>query len=212
MRPCLAITAVALLLAPAAAAAQVATPPVNDPAVAVPVKPGPDPVREPRRLVQPADDATEPDPWQHHRGLTIEAGIGIGSFRGSTQPLLRGSQGSLAGPNLGVGWFLGRRLAVGVRESLVVHRNVTGQYLNVGVLGPSVQYWPAPYAFVGGTVGVGRIHDNFTYFSVGFDARVGLAFNTTSKHTFNVAMELPMAFTNDSTYTGLSLIAGYQLL
>ena len=204
MRPRLAHAALAVLaLAPASAAAQVAPDPEHE------VGPPPPAPAPPRRVIEPDP---EPDPWRHHRGLTVEAAIGIGSFRGSTQPLLRGSQQSLAGPNLGVGWFLGRRIAVGVREAVVVHHNVTGQYLNVGVLGASVQFWPAPYAFVGATAGVGRVHDNFTYFAFGGELRVGLAFNTTSKHTFNVSMELPMAFANGTTYTGLSLVAGYQLL
>jgi hypothetical protein len=159
-----------------------------------------------------AQVAPEPDLWRHHHGFTVDAAIGIGSFRGSLQPRLRGSQQAFAGPSIGVGWFLGKRVALGVRGTSVIHRNAEGIFLSVAFAGPAVQYWLAPYVYVGAGAGVGRVHDNLTYWAVGTDARVGLAFNTTSKHTFDVTLELTPVFANGTTYTGLSLLAGYQLL
>src|SRR5687767_9127504 len=86
----------------------------------------------------PATAAAErkppPDLWRHHRGLTLEAGAGIGTFRGSTRMLvLMGSKQGLAGPALGGGWFVHERVAVGARIFTAVHRNgTTKEFLTEG--------------------------------------------------------------------------------
>ena len=89
-------------------------------------------------LLAPAAAAAQvaegPEAWRHHRGFTVDAAVGLGSFRGSLEPGLRGSQQSFAGPSVGVGWFLTERLAVGVRGTSVIHRNQDGVFLTLAVV------------------------------------------------------------------------------
>ena len=197
-----------LLLVPARAVAE------PDP---LPIKPDPQARREaPRRPLVPRPAAPPPSLWRHHRGLTVEAGVGMGSFRGSREPALYGSQQALAGPNLGLGWFITPRLAVGLRVAGVYHHHFTGEWLTETFAGASAQVWLAPYAWVSAGAGVGVIKDVVIVprTDVGFalDARLGLVFNRGSRHAFSAAFEASPAWARGFVFSGLSVVAGYQFL
>lgn len=167
-----------------------------------------------------------PGPVARRRhGLTFDASVGLGSFRGSKDgAAMRGSQMSLAGPNLGAGWFVSHHLAVGARVAGVYHRAGTGEFLATAFAGPTAQIWVAPYAWIGAGAGVGMVADPATIFFEGgilqqsrafglaLDARLGLTFNPQHRHTINVALELIPVFAFGTTYTGLGIVAGYQFL
>ncbi len=163
-----------------------------------------------------AEPAPPPSPWRHHHGLTVDAGVGIGDVRGSLDPNLYGSQQGVAGPNLGVGWFVHQRVAVSLRLAGVYHRHFTGQWLNNTFVGPSAQVWLAPYAWVSVGAGVGRVRDVVivprTDFGFALDTRVGLVFNRGSRHSINVSVEWSPSFVRSFVFTGLGLVAGYQFL
>ena len=170
-------------------------------------------------LLVPATAVAEPAPpalWRHHHGLTVDAGVGIGDVRGSLDPNLYGSQQGLAGPNLGVGWFVHRRVAVGLRVAGVYHHHFNGAWLNNTFAGASAQVWLAPYAWVSAGAGIGRVRDVViiprTDLGFALDARVGLVFNRGSRHTINVAVEWSPTFVRSFVFTGLGLVAGYQFL
>lgn len=171
-------------------------------------------------LLVPASAGAEPAPppslWRHHHGLTVEAGLGLGSFRGSSEPALFGSQESLAGPNLGVGWFVNHRLAVGVRVAGVYHHHYSGEWLTESFAGPSAQVWLAPYAWISAGAGLGRVEDVLisarTELGLALDARFGLVFNRGSRHSISAAFEASPTFARGTVYSGLALVAGYQFL
>lgn len=163
-------------------------------------------------VVTSAAAQVAPPTWRYHHGLTVEAGIGIGSFRGSDVPALRGGQQGLAGPDLGVGWFINRRLALGLRVSGVYHRAATGDFLSESFAGPSAQVWLTPYAWLGAGAGVGMAYDGGRAFGFALDGRIGLVFNRNTRHSINAALELSPTFAGDNIYTGFALVAGYQLL
>lgn len=161
-----------------------------------------------------AERKPPPDLWRHHRGLTLEAGAGIGAFRGSTRMLvLMGSKQGLAGPALGAGWFVDRRVAVGARVFTTVHRNgTTREFLTEGFAGPTAQVWLAPYAWLGAGAGLGFARDPNLAFGFGYDGRAGLTFNFQSRHTLNASFEVSQAFVGGQIYTGLGLLVGYQMM
>ena len=172
-----------------------------------------------------ADAQVAPGPVARRHGLTFDASVGLGSFRGSKEgAVMRGAQMSLAGPNLGVGWFVNHHLAVGARVAGVYHRAGTGEFLATAFAGPTAQIWVAPYAWIGAGAGVGMVADpSLTLYEGGIieqsrafgfalDARLGLTFNPQHRHTVNVALELIPVFAFGTTYTGLGILAGYQFL
>ncbi|HVV88716.1 MAG TPA: hypothetical protein VHE35_36980 [Kofleriaceae bacterium] len=197
----------------AAASAAAALVAVAVPAAAHADEPATQPSTQPTAppMAPPEAGPTGPT-WQHRHGLTLEAGIGFGSFRGSSTPALYGTQKSLGGPDLGVGWFLNRRLALGVRFASVAHRHYTGDFLALGFAGPAAQLWLAPYAWAGGGAGLALVDDGGWRTGLALDARIGLSFHTDSRHTFNASVEVTPGFAGGSIYTGVAIVAGYQLL
>ncbi len=152
-----------------------------------------------------------PPRYRESPGFTFEAGLGFGSFRGNSTIFPRGARMSLAGLDLGAGWFVTRRLAITARIAGVHHRT-QGDTLSTTFVGPSAQLWLAPYAWVGAGAGLGVVFDVGHELGVALDARAGLVFNPGAAHSVNVSIEFSPAFAYDTVFTGLSLLAGYQFM
>jgi opacity protein-like surface antigen len=183
------LTIAAILLAPATAAAQ----------YAMPVSPANPPNRQ---------------------GLTFEANLGLGFLQASSDTQDSDTETALGGLDLGLGAFINPNLAISARVAGVTYSDDVST-ISAVFFGPSAQYWVMPNVWVGGGLGLGvarasidlggsTASDSETGFAL--DLRAGYTFNPNAKHSFNASIELTPAFIEDTTFTGIGLLVGYQFM
>jgi hypothetical protein len=149
------------------------------------------------------------------QGLTVEANIGFGAMiaRSGGES---SSEGALGGVNLGIGSFVTPEMAVSLRIAGGTYFT-DGAQLTQAMLGPHIQRWITPHAWVGAGLGLGVLRISGTDFDgndkgFGFGARAGYTFNPNRPHSFNVSAELTSSFHDELNLSVLSFLVGYQKL
>lgn len=123
--------------------------------------------------------------------------------------------GGLVMPSIGLGGWLGERLAITGRIALMFSGDTTFVFV-----GPSAQYFPTRRFFVGGGVGLaGTDFDEALpgtniagYNGLGLDLRAGLNLRPEARHCLTLSLEITPQIYGDHQAVGIALLAGYQYL
>lgn len=134
--------------------------------------------------------------------MTFDAAIGLGIAlpRGGAPTLLPG----VAGPNLGLGFFVVDRIAVGVRLAGVTAWEEGFGYL--GLVGASAQAWFDDHIWGSLAIGPGVVLGcDCDKASISVNARVGYALTTNESGAF-----LALDLTTFEDASAVSVLVGYQ--
>lgn len=151
-------------------------------------------------------------------GFTFEANLGIGLLHAREGDLSE-TELAVGGLSLGLGSFVAPNTAVTLRVAGgTFTRN--GNQFTQGVVGPYVQQWITPNAWVGGGAGLGfvavRGDGAASDAGFGFGARAGFILNPGNINSFNISGELTTSFHQGDKETFnasvLAILIGYQRL
>jgi hypothetical protein len=166
-------------------------------------------------------------------GVTVEAGFGAGFVR-TGGPYSRFDSITFGG-SAGAAWWVTPRTAIGLRGVLERYHVVSGDdqsEYRYWFVGPSVQHWLTPWAWVSGGIGYAQYQhavddsDDFhTFPGVGLDLRAGVsgALVDGSRHRFGAWLEvvpatyrhrtesLPPGPVDWDVYVSTTINVGYQL-
>ena len=169
-------------------------------------------------LVPASALAQPPSPESLRRGMTFEAGVGIGWIHDSSDSVKPTWFGG--GVNVGAGRWVTDNLAVTGRMAGMT-ASISDVRLLTGVIVLGVQHWATDHVWLGGGAGLGVFafknrEDSDGTLGVGLDLRAGYTFDTTSANTLTVSVELtPSIVFEDSgtaSIAGIALVVGYQRL
>ena len=197
-------------------------PPPAQPAPAPAPQPGGyyQPAPQPGGYYQPAPMYAAPDPWALHRTMTFELNVGLGWMYAQADGDSDTSDLGIGGLSLGIGGWVSPQLAITGRIAGVTLSENDATLSNIFV-GPSVQYWLNPNAWIGGGAGVGILRlaaggESDSVNGLSLDLRAGYTFNPGTENTFNISFELNPGFFEQNgesaTITGIGILFGYQHL
>jgi hypothetical protein len=163
------------------------------------------------------DAAPAASPLGH--GLTVEANLGVGWLRATTEyGESEDSDRGVGGLNLGLGRWISEHTALSLRIASVTYSEDSFR-LTGGFVGGAAQYWSTPNFWLGGGVGIGFASldvdgepaiDPET--GLGLDLRLGVTPLIAGQHSLNVSFEVNTTFLDRGTLTSVALLVGYQYL
>jgi hypothetical protein len=156
----------------------------------------------------------KPPPPAPHEGLTLEAGTGIGWIALADDSNTVTSPGGVAGLSIGIGGWLGEKVALTAR--LAGSSVPSSQGLVVAAfLGPSLQIWISEHTWFGAGIGLAtlgidaeRPENERSLGGVAGDVRLGHTFYETGKHTLNASIEVTPGSVSENRPYGPDLAVG----
>ncbi len=155
---------------------------------------------------------------QPRHGLTFEANLGLGWL--NVDPNGGGGDTELAplGVGFGVGVWASPNVAATLRVAGVTYFEEGGQIVS-SFVGPSLQAWFHDSAWLGVGIGMGAAKvflddfpDSDIELGLAFDVRLGVTPLVFGDSSLNVSVEATPVLLDGGSFTGASILVGYQYL
>ena len=160
-------------------------------------------------LIAPMNAVAQVTPERDGFTMLLNLGLGVQDDRA-----IDGSQGGLAGLNLGIGGHLNEKTVLWFRVSgtTVVYETAFGDVTqSSGFGGPAIQYWASPRLAVEGGVGAGFwAAEDTDEAGLGVMVAGNYVIWTNGPHSLNLGVEWAAAFTDPETVHSFGVVFGWQ--